>query len=126
MGGDIGKVLQRYIFYVQQQRSEAFTESIGYGDSLPISCQMIRNCKTLKISLPNLLPDIFTASEASRWNEEVFMDNGHGVEGKAGEQVKPDFFSLHTLCWNHLWNEEGKESLFQILPFNLFKGTFHR
>jgi len=69
LGGDIEKVLQRYIFNVQQQRPKAFTESMAYGVSLPISSQMIRNCRTLKISLPNLFPKIFTASEALQFFE---------------------------------------------------------
>ena len=35
----------------------------------------------------------------------------------------PSFF--HPLCWNHLWNGKGKETFFEILPFNFSKGAFH-
>ena len=30
-----------------------------------------------------------------------------------------------TLCWDHFREEGGKESVFQILPLNLLRSTFH-
>jgi len=31
----------------------------------------------------------------------------------------------HALCWDYLGSEKGKETLFEILPFDLSKGTLH-
>ncbi len=60
LGRDVGKVLERYPYQLRIYDPTNLTTPHGYNALLPITCQMIRNSKTLEITLPNLVLNFFT------------------------------------------------------------------
>jgi len=62
-GGDVVEVLQRRLMTSSRRNVKNLIVWPDYDVLLPFFSQMIRNCKTLKISLPDLLLIFFTPSE---------------------------------------------------------------
>jgi hypothetical protein len=61
LGGDVVEVLQRHLMTSSRRDVETLIVWPAYDVLLPLFSQMIRNCKTLKIPLPDLLLNFFTA-----------------------------------------------------------------
>jgi hypothetical protein len=62
LGGDVVEVLQRHLMTSSRRDVKTLVVWPAYDVLLPLFSQMIRNCKTLKIPLPDLLLNFFTAS----------------------------------------------------------------
>ena len=61
LGGDVVEVLQRHLMTSSRGDVKTLIVWPAYDVLLPLFSQMIRNCKTLKIPLPDLLLNFFTA-----------------------------------------------------------------
>jgi hypothetical protein len=61
LGGDVVEVLQRHLMTSSRRDVKTLIVWPAYDVLLPLFSQMIRNCKTLKIPLPDLLLNFFTA-----------------------------------------------------------------
>jgi hypothetical protein len=77
---------------------------------LPLSSQMIRNCKTLKISLPNLLLNNFTPShqsvgESGQCSRNVSLPAGRQAKILSSEHPCPilDGFPGRVIHYRHFW-----------------------
>jgi hypothetical protein len=71
LGRGSGEVLQRHLVQLSIPHAKTLTASPIYDVLLPITSQMIRNCKTLKISLPDLLLNYFTASPIEGGGKQI-------------------------------------------------------
>jgi hypothetical protein len=90
-GGDVVEVLQRRLMTSSRRNVKKLIVWPDYDVLLPFFSQMIRNCKTLKISLPDLLLNFFTPSEGKSEDDVLlnldrpkFRDNRIDFKGESG------------------------------------------